>query len=132
MVKVARVLMKVHDTYIFIFWQSSHRPEVQKTSRNTATHLVSNQKFYIVIFPLCSAFVSLPLTLLLPGWSTQCRARWADLTPNYLPESNPLPHATKADHTVISFGIWTPVQLENIQVFLPTYTLLHLNVISLL
>lgn len=47
MVKVARVLMKVHDTYIFIFWQSSHRPEVQKTSRNTATHLVSNQKFYI-------------------------------------------------------------------------------------
>lgn len=58
-------------TLIFIFWQSSHRPGLQKTSRNTATQLVSNQKFYIKSFFHCLCFHS-------PHTSAACFPHSAD------------------------------------------------------
>lgn len=99
--------------YVFIFWQSSHKPRVKRTPRNTATHFVSNQKIIQKVTLLHCALHLFPFPVPLSTFSTQGGIRGVDWTPSHFLEPNPLSSSAKADHIATTLGIWNSAQFQS-------------------
>lgn len=106
--------------YVFIFWQSSHKPRVQRASKNTATHLVSNQKLFKKVTLLHCALHLFPFPYQFYSQLFPHKVQsGVDLTPSHFLERNPLSNFAKADHIAILVGIQVSAQSQSWS--LPSY-----------